>query len=758
MEFERPSALSRLRAPGQHATPILIVFIAAVFTSALLLFAVQPMFTRMVLPRLGGSPSVWSVAMVFFQTMLLAGYAYAHALTKAARPLVTVAIHLALLVLASLTLPLSIARGFGEPPSAGEAFWLIGLFAVSIGLPFFALSANNPLLQAWFVGTGHRDAANPYFLYAASNLGSFIALLSYPFLIEPTLPLQAQLSLWSAGFYLLVVLIAACGYTLFKAPRERGAAKDAAPEAAAPPAWREVGRWVFLSAVPSGLLVAVTAHISTDVAAAPLLWVVPLSLYLLTWILVFQTRPLLPHRWIMRLQPVAIVALAVIFALGADQDLTPTLVVHLVAFFIIAMACHGELARRRPHPAYLTGFYLALSFGGMVGGVFAGLLAPHLFSWIAEYPILLVLAVLCRPAGEDAGTGWRGAPLVWLFAIVAATALLIPALAFRWAPTEAGAETIGRIVAAAAIAALALVRDPRRFALAMAIALAVPHLYPPEGGRFESVRSFFGVHKLQETADGRFRVLMHGTTIHGAQRIRDEAGQALSGRPEPLTFYHAGSPLAQGITALRERKGGPLRVAAIGLGTGSLACYRMPGETWRYFEIDPDVIRIARDPQRFTFLQACAPDLPIVQGDARLTLAKEPDEAYDLIIVDAFSSDAIPVHLLTREAMAVYKRKLAPQGAVMMHVSNRHLELASVVAGIAAANGLKTWVNYDEDTEDRDDEYVFSSTVAIAAMDASAIGPLAGRSVWEPEEPDPEQRTWTDDYSNVLGAILREQF
>lgn len=755
MEVERPLALARLSATRHH-TPILIVFTAAVFTSALLLFAVQPMFTRMVLPRLGGSPSVWSVAMVFFQSMLLAGYAYAHALAKAARPLVTVAVHVALLVVASLTLPLSIASGWGEPPATGEAFWLVGLFAVSIGLPFFALSANNPLLQAWFVRTGHRDAADPYFLYAASNLGSFLALLSYPFLIEPLLPLRAQLSFWSVGFYLLVALIAACGFVLLKAAQPQAVVERAASEAAPPPTWREIGRWVFLAAVPSGLLVAVTAHISTDVAAAPLLWVVPLSLYLLTWILVFQTRPLLPHRWVMRLQPLAIVALVVVFARGWDQDLTLTLLVHLVAFFVIAMACHGELARRRPHPAHLTGFYLSLSFGGMIGGVFAGLAAPHLFSWIAEYPILLVLAVLCRPI--DPGEGGRGARLIWLLAIVAAVALLIPGAAFRWFPTEAGAKTMGWIVAAAAVASLALVRDPLKFALAIAVALAVPHVYPPEGGRFESVRSFFGVHKIQETGDGQFRVLMHGTTIHGAQRIRDQSGRPVSGRPEPLTFYHADSPLAQGIRALRQRKGAPLKVAAIGLGTGSLACHRAPGDEWRYFEIDPDVIRIARDPRRFTFLEACAPDLPIVQGDARLTLAREPDGAYDLIIVDAFSSDSIPVHLLTREAMAVYKRKLAPQGAVMMHVSNRHLELASVVAGIAAANGLKTWVNDDEDNEDRDDEYVFSSTVAIAAADEAALGRLTKQSGWESEDPDPDQKTWTDDYSNILGAIIREQF
>jgi hypothetical protein len=759
MEFERPPALSRTRLSRPHSTVVLAVFIAAVFTSALLLFAVQPMFTRMVLPRLGGSPSVWSVAMVFFQSMLLAGYAYAHVLTRAARPPVAVAVHLALLVAASLTLPLSIAPGWGDPPGAGEALWLVGLFTVSIGLPFFALSANNPLLQAWFVRTGHRDAANPYFLYAASNVGSFLALLSYPLLLEPTLPLRAQLALWSGGFYALIGLIAGCGFLLLKTPRENvlATAAEAASQAASPPAWSELGRWVFLSAVPSGLLVAVTAHISTDVAAAPLLWVIPLSLYLITWVLVFQTRPLLPHRWMLRLQPLAIVGLVALFALSEDQNLALTLSVHLGAFFVIAMACHGELARRRPHPAHLTAFYLSLSLGGMIGGLFAGLIAPHVFSWIAEYPILIVLSILCRPILPALGPrrSARGRAF-WVVAVVAAAALLVPALGFDWTLSEPVAKAIAWAIVALAVASLVLARDPFRFAFAIAVALALTRLYPYEPGRFETLRSFFGVHKIQETSDGRHRVLMHGTTIHGAQRIRDAEGQPVTGRPEPLTYYHAASPMAQAIAALRERKGGPLRIAAIGLGTGSLACHKAAGETWRYFEIDPDVIRIARDPRRFTFLSACAPDMEIVQGDARLTLAREPDGAYDLIILDAFSSDSVPVHLLTQEAMAMYKTKLAPQGAVMMHISNYHLELATVVAGIAAANGLKTWVTYDEDNEDREDEYIFSSTVAISASDASDLGRLTEQEGWDGEEPDPDQRTWTDDYSNILGAIVRQ--
>ena len=356
---------------------VLIVYTAAIFVSALLLFSVQPLFTKMVLPRLGGSPAVWSVAMVFFQSLLLAGYAYAHYLTQIRNRLVPVAIHLVLLVIALSSLPLSIAAGWGEPPTSGYAFWLLGLFTVSIGLPFFALAANNPLLQAWFFRSGHPSGSDPYFLYASSNIGSFLALLSYPVLLEPTFTLRTQNLIWTGGYGLLIVLIAACAVLLLRSPAV-ALADTAAEETDAPaPPWMLRARWIFLAAVPSGLLIAVTAHISTDVAAAPLLWVLPLSLYLLTWVLVFQSRPLLPHKWMLMAQPLAISSVIVLLAVGGEQNLLLTLGGHLLCFFVIAMACHGELARTRPAAKYLTGFYVALSFGGMVGGLFAGLIAPY---------------------------------------------------------------------------------------------------------------------------------------------------------------------------------------------------------------------------------------------------------------------------------------------------------------------------------------------------------------------------------------------
>src|SRR4051794_29716550 len=578
-----PSVATEPSAPRNRL--ILVVYTAAIFVSALLLFSVQPLFTKMVLPRLGGSPAVWSVAMVFFQSLLLGGYAYAHFLMQVKNRAIPVAIHLVLLVIALLTLPLSIASGWGEPPTSGYAFWLLGLFAVSIGLPFFALAANNPLLQAWFVRTGHPSGPDPYFLYASSNIGSFLALLSYPVLLEPMFTLRTQNLIWTGGYGLLIVLIASCGVLLLRSPAHAAKLNMPDDDTDAPaPSWALRARWIFLAAVPSGLLIAVTAHISTDVAAAPLLWVLPLSLYLLTWVLVFQSRPLLPHKWMLLAQPLAIAGVVVLLAVGGEQNLLLTLGGHQLCFFIIAMACHGELARTRPAAKYLTGFYVALSFGGMVGGLFAGLIAPYAFSWIAEYPILIALAVLCRPPAEER---WpQLSRWVWPLLAAAAVALLAPSYSggkvFAWLDGHR-VYVISAIAIAGMIAAILLKMDRAKLAGIAILALVLIRVYPADDGRVETVRSFFGVHKIVMTSNGQYHVLMHGTTIHGAEKFRNGDGSPVTGRPEPITYYHQDGGIGQAISAIRARKGGPLRVAVIGLGAGTLACASEPGEDWKVF-------------------------------------------------------------------------------------------------------------------------------------------------------------------------------
>ncbi len=738
---------------GARNRLVLVVYTAAIFTSALLLFSVQPLFTKMVLPRLGGSPAVWSVAMVFFQSLLLGGYAYAHYLMTIKKRIVPVTIHLALLVVAMLTLPLSIASGWGEPPSSGYAFWLLGLFVVSIGLPFFALAANNPMLQAWFVRTGHPDGPDPYFLYASSNIGSFLALLSYPVLLEPMFSLRTQNLIWTGGYGLLIVLIAACGFLLVRSPPMPVDAIEAVDGDSPAPTWMARARWIFLAAVPSGLLIAVTAHISTDIAAAPLLWVLPLSLYLLTWVLVFQSRPLLPHEWILKVQPLAIAGGVVLLAFSGERNLLMTLGGHSLCFFLIAMACHGELARTRPAAQYLTGFYVALSFGGMVGGLFAGLLAPYIFSWIAEYPILLALAALCRPPGSP---NVRGSIWLWLAAI--AIALVLVAFAYQTGGVTKFLET-NRVWVATSVAVVAMVLavlfkiDRWKFATLIVLGLVLTRVYPGDEGRTETVRSFFGVHKIVVTPHGQYHVLMHGTTIHGAEKFQNDDGTPIKGRPEPISYYHKDGGIGRAITAIRERKGAPLRVAVIGLGAGTLACQMQSGEDWKFFEIDQTMVDTAFDPKYFTFVSRCDPAMKPVIGDARLTFAKEPDGVYDLIIVDAYSSDAIPIHLATEEAMAIYKSKLAPQGAVLMHVSNRHLDLVSVVVGIAEENDLKSWV-FNEDSG-RDSEYIFTTEVVVSAREEADVGKLASDDKWYLTEATEGQRVWTDDYSNILGAVWR---
>src|SRR5499427_6454070 len=721
--------------PTQGATTrramLLATFTAAITLSAALLFMVQPMFTKMVLPRFGGAPSVWSVAIVYFQTALLAGYAYAHVLTRYAGPRASVVIHFAVMIAAAFALPLSIPTGWDRPPAAAEALWLMGLFTASIGLPFFALAANSPLLQAWFARTDHPAAKDPYFLYAASNVGSFFALVSYPIVIEPFVRLGDQAWSWSIGFCLLIALLAGSGALQWHSPHENARADSTA---GAPPGWKDAGFWVALAAVPAGLLVAVTAHISTDVAAVPFLWVLPLALYLLTFVIVFARQPIIPHWLVVAVQPLFIIALVAVIIFDPVKTIVGILAVHLAVFFVNALMCHGELARTRPAPRYLTAFYLWISAGGVIGGIGAGLIAPYVFNWVAEYPILIALAVLCRP-----GLALPGERLqrYLLFGGLAAAVLIL---------------IVSTLLAASAL----FWRAPLPFAATIAFILLAYHSIVEQPGA-TSVRSFFGVAKITETADGQFRLLQHGTTLHGGQRIREANGRlAAIDPPELLLYYWDGSAISETFAAVRSRLDRPIRFAVIGLGAGSLACRAAPDDTVHYYEIDPAIIRIARDPYLFSFLWVCRPDVPIILGDARLTLAEAPDGAYDLIIVDAFSTDAIPIHLLTREAMAIYLKKLSPHGMVVMHVSNRHLELASVVAGIAAANGLIARVSDSSDLDEAANPYKFVATVVAVARSEEDFGALAQARDWALKAADPSQWVWTDDYCNIVGAVVRK--
>ncbi len=728
---------------------MLAAYGATIFLSAGLLFAVQPLFTKIVLPFLGGAPSVWSVAMVFFQAMLLAGYLYAHLLTKHLPGAPSVAVHLVVMLAATVFLPLSMAAGWGRPPAMGAEFWLIGLFLVSIGLPFFALSANAPLLQAWFARTGHPSAGDPYFLYAASNVGSFLALLGYPLLVEPLTRLGQQTQVWSYLFYVLIVFIAGCGFILLRS-RNAAASVSRNQKREAPPSARDALIWVVLAAVPSAFLVAVTAHISTDVASSPLLWVVPLSLYLLTFVIVFQTKRIFPHSWFVAIQPYAVLLLISVLVFEELGHIGMMILINVTAFFITAMVCHGELANRRPAASHLTAFYLWMSVGGMIGGISAGLIAPHLFNWVAEYPILMIAGLLCRPGIRlpENGREWG---VIGAIAVLLGVALLCILKLGIWPRIVAFNGMMGILLL---IGALWFRHQPLRLAGVFASVLALVYAYHWEGSGQTLVRSFFGVNKVYENADGRFRILMHGTTIHGVQRVRNPDGSPVEGRPETISYFSSRSPMAIVFEATKQNRKRPVKVAVVGLGIGTVACYMRAEDTLDFFEIDQAVVKIATDPKQFSMIEKCKPDSRIVLGDARLTLQDTPDSYYDLIVMDAFTSDAVPVHLLTREAMALYLKKLAPGGMVVSHVMNRHMELASVVAGVAAANNAVTRVMQAFEINEPG-SYIYGSSVAAVARNDKDFGRLLDLGNWELEPPDPRQWVWTDDYSNIVGAMLR---
>ncbi len=729
------------------ARRVLPVYAATIFTSALLLFSVEPMFTKMALPALGGSPSVWSIAMVFFQTLMFAGYCYAHVLTRWLAPRHGALAHGAMLALALLSLPVALRAG-GSPPDEGNpAFWLIGVFAMSVGLPFFVLSAQGPLLQAWFALSGHRHARDPYFLYGASNIGSFVALLAYPLAMEPLVGLAAQSRAWTAGFVLLAAMMTACGLCVF-----------GGREVVAPPRG-ETGRtavsakallgWIALAFVPSALLVSVTAHVSTDIAAAPLLWVAPLGLYLLTFVLAFRPRAEGSESRFGAAQ--AWIGAAVLMAgcIGMFSAVLLSLVIHLALFFVNAMVCHGALYRARPAARDLTVFYAAMSLGGALGGLFAGLAAPLMFSSVVEYPLLISAALFCRPGAVGDLRALTRADCRKL----AATAIALPLLAF--ALTALARLEPGHFIVAAGIGAAILLewRGAGRVAVLGVSASLCIFIIQGFASNRETFRSFFGVHRIEETRNGQFRTLGHGTTLHGAIRIREKDGSPVAGRPEPTTYYTMDGPLGEAIAAARGASGHLGHAAFIGLGAGALACHVRPDEQATFYEIDPLVIRIARDSGRFRYIGECAPQLKFVPGDARLTLARQP-ESSDIVVVDAFSSDAIPLHLLTREAFELYLSKLTPDGLIAVHISNNTMEFQGVIARVAADLGLTVLVRRDTVIDPEKEDFRSPSVVAILARDPARLGALAGeKGRWKRVAPDMASWSWTDDYSTILKAI-----
>lgn len=736
-------AAPRADAPAAAGTgALLAVFTVAVFLSAFLLFLVQPLFGKMVLPLLGGSPAVWNTCMLFFQAALLGGYLYAHLSSRWTVRRQAI-VHLALLALAALALPVSVRDAV--PPGGGAPIpWLLGLMMMTVGAPFLVLSGTGPILQRWFSRSGHAQAAEPYQLYAASNLGSALALLAYPFLMEPRMRLAGQSTTWTVGYLLLALLIGLCAWRVWRTA-DANAPASASPETVGADAdrrtivtTRDRLIWTALAFIPSSLLLAVTTYITTDLSPAPLLWVLPLALYLLSFTLVFARRPLLRHEWMVAIHPSAIAVAVLLLATGYVERPTASVPLHLLALFVIAMTAHGELARRRPDARHLTEFYLWISVGGVLGGVFNALVAPVVFDNVWEYPIVLALAALARPWPAER-TGWKG----HLWGAVRA-GVFVYALIYL-SNTDALSPTMFIVVGAVLINLLniGLGKTPGWLFACIAAALAIrAYSTITEPGVLLAERTFFGRYKVMEyDYAGGFHVLRHGSTLHGAQSLRPER------RREPLTYYLRRSPLGQTFSATAHLEG-RRRVAVVGLGTGTTAAYARPGDQWTFYEIDPGIERIARDTAYFTYLTDAPAPVRVVLGDARIQMARDSAARYDLILLDAFSSDAIPVHLMTREALDVYLSRLAPGGLISFHVSNRYLDLEPIVAALAYDAGLVARAG--QGPQGRRATYESNSTWIVLGRREQDLGPLMAERYWWKPRLRPDVAAWTDDYSSLL--------
>jgi hypothetical protein len=733
---------------------LLYLYAAALFLSAGLLFMVQPMVARMILPFFGGSPAVWNTCLFFFQTVLLLGYLYAHFAGKWLGIKRHMIVHVTLIAAALYFLPVTIPAALLERADVSPVHQVLWVLLLSVGFPFFVLSANAPLLQRWFSTTDHAAARDPYFLYAASNAGSLIGLLAYPFCLEPRLSLSGQASFWLyvyVGFFVVLLL---CGLNLRRAAMMR-ADSPAVLDLAGCNAASETGlrlvrrlRWIVLSFAPSSLLLGVTTYITTDLASVPLLWVLPLSLYLISFIIAYQRGSWASHPFVVRRQGFLLLAAAITFFATATEPAMILLPLHLLAFFVTCLVCHGELAKDRPGTQHLTEYYLWISFGGVLGGFFNGFLAPLIFIRVQEYPLAMIAAALVRPrldpsAGNPAGYRrdflWAGA----LFVIILGVVL--------WADrgnVVSARLTHVMIFGLSGLIGLSFARRPLRFGLGIgAIMLATSWYNGPFGQVLFSERSFFGVYRAMREPERNLHVIFHGTTLHGAQNLDPKK------RLQPLSYYHPSGPAGEAFAALAEN-GLDKPVAIVGLGAGAMACYGKPGQDFVFYEIDALVERIARNQALFTYLRDCPPRASVHIGDARVTVAKAADQSYGIFVLDAFSGDAIPIHLLTREAVELYLSKLVPDGVLLFHISNRYMDLVPVVDRVAAELKLTAFLRHDVEVSDLElAEGRQPSTWAILARQPSLLAPFGNDSSWQPLNGERKGELWTDHYSNILQVL-----
>src|ERR687890_213833 len=813
-EVVRQGALGKKGASGGGL--LMLLFSVTIFISAALLFLVEPMFAKFVLPSFGGTPAVWTGSMMFFQATLLVGYLYVHATTTWLGARRQAILHLVVVLLPLLVLPLAVPGDEWAPSSqSNPIFLLLGLLAVSVGLPFFAISTTNPLVQRWLSDTDHPAARDPYFLYRASNLGSVIGLLGYPLVVEREFTLSNQGLWWSVGYGLLVVLVFASAVMLWRsepAPAQEeeeaeslsgdpvsggGSPLTADPSLEAPagrlsgrPTWLRRARWVGLTFVPSSLMLGVTAFITTDITPIPLLWVIPLSLYLFSFVIVFSPSQRMPdaiHKGMVAVLPLVIAVLVVAMLIDLRDPFWLLIGLHLLGFFVVAMVLHGEVGRDRPPARHLTEFYLWVSVGGVLGGVFNALVAPVAFDTVIEYPLMIIIACLFLPGlllarlvqgerngrdsrphddeGERAGDEsvqrqrpeWRRwASLVLDFALPLVVGGLVVALG--WAVDQGYFDFTGDrnavwlmvIGLAAGLVCLwfaYLSGRSLRFGLGVAVLLlAVTYANGGTGGSIYQDRSFFGVYDVRQGEDPNYHALVVGDTNHGAQVLGPQP-------PEPIAYHDPTGPFGQLFELLPGEITDDSEVAVLGLGAGVMSCYAEPGQRWTYYEVDPAVEAIARNENLFTYLRDCPGEYDVELGDARLRMGDAEDGRYGMIVGEAFSSDAIPVHMLTREATDLYFDKLKENGVLVHHISNRHLDLEPVVGDLARDRDLVCYAQYDSVGTDGTIPYKLTSQFTVLARSEADLGEVPNDPRWAPCRTNTDTNlVWTDDYSNLLST------
>lgn len=734
---------------------MLFVYSITLFVNAALLFIIEPMVAKMILPLLGGSPSVWNTSLAFYQVCLLIGYSYAHFGSRWLGTRRHALLHLNLLLAALLLLPVVLPIHWFASGSHNPVNVVLGGLATMVGLPFLVMSAGAPLLQKWFATCKHSAARDPYFLYAASNAGSIAGLLAYPLVLEPTLSLSRQNQLWFFSYLALLILMALC-VLYFLRPLSSAVDEPSAPVKEPDPMdnpSREMTfalrlRCVVWSSIPSSLLLGVTSYVTTDIASAPLLWVLPLTAYLLTFVLAFARGSWVAGSFLARRQAFLLLAAAVTMFMHATEPDWIILPLHLSAFFLTSLVCHGQLAQERPNAKYLTEYYFWISLGGVLGGIFNALIAPVIFREVFEYPLAIAAAAFIRPYVGERRESKLNRRLDWLLPPAAVFLILSITLSMKYLGVLPPSKDRFLIFAASAVFCLFFAYRPVRFGVGMSAITVVALLYPAPFGRvLYADRSFFGTYRATFDAATERHVLFQGTTIHGAQSARQRL------RLETSTYYHRTSPVGQVLDVYSKIRGDG-NIAVVGLGTGALACFGTPQQKMTFYEIDPLVEKIARDVKLFTYLRDCPPKIKVVIGDARMSLVKTADHQYEILVLDAFSSDVIPTHLLTREALELYLKKLSADGILLVHISNRFMDLAPVLDRLATSLSLRAYIQNDSRiTPSESDEGKFSSRWVMLARTDDAIAPFLGDSRWQRLDGELGGDLWTDDFSDVLKVI-----